>query len=66
MKLHPLISTTKQMPDTIPNHNAEAAAQLAAMSVEEYALAEKKLLRKLDLRLIPWMTCVSTVLVCKD
>ena len=46
------------MPDTIPNHSKEAAMQIAAMSPQEYALAEKKLLRKLDLKLIPWMMCV--------
>jgi hypothetical protein len=44
------------MPDTIPNHNAEAAAQIAAMSPEEFAAAEKALLWKIDTRLVPWMT----------
>lgn len=36
-------------------HNEHLAA-IMAMSPEERALAEKKLLRKIDMRLVPWMT----------
>ncbi len=52
-----------KMTDTIPDHSKAAAAQIAAMSAAEYAEAERKLLRKLDLRLIPWMTCVHLRMV---
>lgn len=34
----------------------EYAVQLESMSPEEYAAFEKKLLRKMDMRLVPWMT----------
>lgn len=34
----------------------EYAIQLDNMSAEEYAAFEKKLLRKMDMRLVPWMT----------
>ena len=44
------------MPDTMPDHSKAVSAQIAAMTPEEYAEAERKLLRKLDLKLIPWMT----------
>lgn len=30
--------------------------QILSWSPEEYAAQEKKLLRKMDLRLVPWMT----------
>ena len=43
-------------PDTVPDHNAELRAQIAAMSPEEYSEAEKKLVRKIDLHIIPWIT----------
>nr|XP_019008895.1 uncharacterized protein I206_06581 [Kwoniella pini CBS 10737]OCF47676.1 hypothetical protein I206_06581 [Kwoniella pini CBS 10737] len=46
----------QKMPDTIPNHSKIASETIFQMSPEEYALAEKKLLRKLDFKLIPWMT----------
>jgi hypothetical protein len=36
--------------------NPSVAAQLAAMSPEKYQEAEKKLIRKMDMKLIPWMT----------
>ncbi|KAL0243529.1 hypothetical protein I308_105495 [Cryptococcus tetragattii IND107] len=42
------------MPDT--DHKREAAEQIAAMSPEEFQALEKKLLWKIDLKLIPWMT----------
>jgi hypothetical protein len=32
------------------------ARAIAAMSPEEYKVAERKLLRKIDRKLIPWMT----------
>ena len=35
------------------------AAEVAAMSPEEYAAFERKLLRKMDLKIIPWITYVS-------
>lgn len=38
---------------TVQNPHIEA---FLAMSPEERAATEKKLLRKMDLRLIPWMT----------
>ena len=47
-----------KMPRTVPDHSKAVAEQIAAMSAEEYALAERRLIRKLDLRLIPWMTQV--------
>lgn len=37
-------------------HDEESAKIIAAMSAEEWAVAEKKLLRKMDVQLIPWMT----------
>nr|ODO00972.1 hypothetical protein L204_01697 [Cryptococcus depauperatus CBS 7855] len=40
----------------IGDEKSAAAAQLAAMSPEEYQAMEKKLLRRMDLNLIPWMT----------
>lgn len=45
------------MPDT--DHKREAAQQIAAMSPEEFQALEKKLLWKIDLKLIPWMTYVK-------
>lgn len=45
------------MPDT--DHKHEAAEQIAAMSSEEFQALEKKLLWKIDLKLIPWMTYVK-------
>lgn len=45
-----------KMPDTLPDHSQAAAAELAAMSPEEYAAFEKKLMWKLDLKIIPWIT----------
>ncbi|OCF76535.1 hypothetical protein I204_02232 [Kwoniella mangroviensis CBS 8886] len=55
---HRYVANTEdsKMPDTMPDHSKLAAEQIASMSPEEYAEAEKKLLRKLDLNLIPWMT----------
>nr|XP_018265893.1 uncharacterized protein I303_02269 [Kwoniella dejecticola CBS 10117]OBR88051.1 hypothetical protein I303_02269 [Kwoniella dejecticola CBS 10117] len=50
------IAEDHKMPDTMPDHSKAAAEIIARMSPEEYALAEKKLLRKLDFKLIPWMT----------
>ena len=41
---------------TGPDHRSEFGAKIAAMSPEEYAEAEKKLLRKMDLNIIPWIT----------
>lgn len=40
----------------VPGSNADLAAEIAAMSPEEYAAYEKKLLWKIDRNLIPWMT----------
>lgn len=37
-------------------HHEESAKIIAAMSPQEWAAAEKKLLRKIDFQLIPWMT----------
>ncbi|KAK8846631.1 hypothetical protein IAR55_005718 [Kwoniella newhampshirensis] len=45
-----------KMPDTMPDHSREAAEQIATLSKEEYLEMERRLLRKLDLKLIPWMT----------
>ncbi|WRT65141.1 uncharacterized protein IL334_002083 [Kwoniella shivajii] len=55
---HRYVANTEdsKMPDTMPNHSKLAAETIARMTPEEYADAEKKLLRKLDLKLIPWMT----------
>jgi hypothetical protein len=36
--------------------NPSAAAKIAAMSPDEYREAEKRLVRKIDKNLIPWMT----------
>ena len=56
----PSVLVSKQddtkMPDTVPDHSKGVAAQITAMTPEEYAEAERKLLRKLDFKLIPWMT----------
>ena len=40
----------------VPVMNDDDALLISRMSEEEYRLAENKLLRKMDLRLIPWMT----------
>lgn len=45
------------IPDT--DQKREAAEQIAAMSPEEFQALEKKLLWKIDLKLIPWMTYVK-------
>lgn len=45
------------IPDT--DYKREAAEQIAAMSPEEFHALEKKLLWKIDLKLIPWMTYVE-------
>ena len=42
--------------DGSPVYDSPEAAQVAAMSPEEYAKFEKKLLRKMDLNIIPWIT----------
>lgn len=42
----------------IPEERREAARQLAAMTPEEYAAYEKKILWKMDLNIIPWITYV--------
>lgn len=54
------IATVKDI-SSPPDPVLAVREQIAAMSAEEYALAEKKLLRKLDLRLIPWMTWVPSL-----
>ena len=41
-----------------PAYSSPEAAQIAAMSPEEYAAFEKKLVRKQDLNIIPWITWV--------
>jgi hypothetical protein len=43
-------------PDTLPDPASDAAAQLAALSPAEYAAMEKKLVRKMDTRMVPWLT----------
>lgn len=43
-------------PDGIPDHHQELAQQLAAMSPEEYLAFEKKVLKKMDWNIIPWIT----------
>ncbi|WVQ83828.1 hypothetical protein IAT38_005972 [Cryptococcus sp. DSM 104549] len=45
-----------EMPEHVPNHSQAAAEQIANMSREEFQALEKKLLRRMDMRLIPWMT----------
>lgn len=44
----------------VQEHNGEVTneylQQIEAMSVEERAAFEKKLVRKMDIRLLPWMT----------
>jgi len=45
-----------KMPHSIPDHVKAIADEIGRMTPEEYALADKKLLWKLDTRLIPWMT----------
>lgn len=42
--------------DVYVGETNEYLQQLAAMPAEEKAAFEKKLLRKMDLRLLPWMT----------
>ncbi|EIW68677.1 hypothetical protein TREMEDRAFT_44495 [Tremella mesenterica DSM 1558] len=46
----------QKMPSTLPDHKRALAAEIAAMSPEEYRVAERKLVRKIDKNLIPWMT----------
>ncbi|OCF37720.1 hypothetical protein I317_04076 [Kwoniella heveanensis CBS 569] len=55
---HRYVANTEdsKMPDTMPNHSHEAAEAIARLTPEEYAAMEKRLLRKLDFKLIPWMT----------
>lgn len=43
-------------PSGIPDHHQELAQQLAAMSPEEYLAFEKKVLKKMDWNIIPWIT----------
>ncbi len=43
-------------PRPYPNHSPEAAAQLHAMSWEEREALDKKLVKKIDIRLVPWLT----------
>lgn len=51
-------TTTKSHPNPfgVPDHDQSAARELAAMSPEEYAAFEKKVLRKMDWNIIPWIT----------
>lgn len=49
-------STTDHNPSTIPDHSNDAAEQLRRMSKEEYDEFERKLLRKIDRRMVPWLT----------
>ena len=49
-------------PDTVPDEVDLAAAQIAAMSPEEYAEAERLLLKKLDRNIVPWITWVPTLI----
>jgi hypothetical protein len=44
---------------TMPDSSSDAAAELAKLSEQEYNAMERKLLRKIDRKLIPWMTCVT-------
>ena len=46
----------RKMPSATGDQHPEFTAQILAMSPEEYAAAEKKLLRKMDLNIIPWIT----------
>jgi hypothetical protein len=39
-------------------HHEESAKIIAGWSAQEWAAEEKKLLRKIDVQLIPWMTWV--------
>ena len=46
--------------DDSPVYCTPEEAQIAAMSPEEYDRFEKKLLRKMDIRIIPWIVYVYT------
>lgn len=46
----------EKVPEKQGNHSNEYAAQLAALSPSEYAEMERKLVRKMDLRMVPWLT----------
>ncbi|WWC67492.1 uncharacterized protein I206_101400 [Kwoniella pini CBS 10737] len=48
-------------PSTIPDHKQSLAEEIAAMSPVEFQEAEKKLLRKIDRNLVPWMTLLFTM-----
>ncbi|WRT65182.1 uncharacterized protein IL334_002125 [Kwoniella shivajii] len=48
-------------PSTIPDHKQSLAEEIAAMSPEEFDLAEKKLIKKIDRNLVPWMTLLFTM-----
>ena len=41
---------------SLKEHDDPALAEVLALSPEERAAAERKLVRKIDMRLIPWMT----------
>lgn len=49
-------SNTSLTPDTFPNHDDTAAQQLRSLSKEEYDELERKTVRKMDLRMVPWLT----------
>ena len=46
-------------PYGVPDHRQEFARQLAAMTPEEYAEFDRKVLWKMDRNIIPWITYVS-------
>jgi len=45
---------------TRPDSSSDAASELARLSEDEYKAMERQLLRKIDRKLIPWMTCVTS------
>lgn len=47
-------------PTGIPDHHQDLAAQIAAMSPEEYAELDRRVLWKMDKNIIPWITYVHT------
>lgn len=49
-------SNTSLTPDTFPDHSESAAQQLRNLSKEEYDELERKTVRKMDLRMVPWLT----------
>jgi hypothetical protein len=43
-------------PAGVPDHRREFAEQIAAMSADEYAEMDRRVIRKMDKNIIPWIT----------